>query len=424
MLALQTLRSAPDLVRSSLQRRGASADLDAILALDARHRDLLTRVEEMRATRNATSKQIGAQKDRSAELVAAMRQLGEEIRALETELAQVSQALDAALLDLPNLLDPRVPEGPDEHANVVVRVEGSPPALPAGTTPLPHWEIGERLGIIDFDRGVKISGSRFYVLRGAGARLQRALIQFMLDLHTGQHGCTEIYPPFLVKEETVLAAGQLPKFRDNLYRDHEDDLWLIPTAEVPVTGLYRDEILEPAELPLRFVAYTPCFRREKMSAGRDVRGIKRGHQFDKVELYTLCRPEESEAEHQRILASAEAVCQALGLQYRVVELCSGDVGFAAMRTFDIEVWAAGSEAWLEVSSCSNVGDFQARRANIRFRREPGARPEYPHTLNGSGLALPRVVIAILENGLQPDGSVLIPDALVPYTGFSRIAAQP
>lgn len=422
MLALQTLRAEPDLVRASLQRRRSDADIDAILALDVRHRDLLTRVEEMRATRNATSKQIGQQKEKSAELVAAMRQLGDEIKTLETELDEVSSALDSALLELPNLVDPRVPDGPDESANLVVRVEGTPVTFPDGFTPQPHWEIGERLGIIDFERGVKITGSRFYVMKGAAARLQRALIQFMLDLHADQHGCTEVYPPFLVKEETVLGAGQLPKFRDNLYRDHEDDLWLVPTAEVPVTNLYRDEVLDASSLPLRYVAYTPCFRREKMSAGRDVRGIKRGHQFDKVELYTFCLPEESEAEHQRILASAEAVCQALGFHYRVVELCSGDTGFAAMRTFDLEVWAAGSESWLEVSSCSNVGDFQARRANVRFRREPGARPEFPHTLNGSGLALPRVVIAILENGQQPDGSIIIPEPLVRYTGFSRIPA--
>ncbi|HZQ36401.1 MAG TPA: serine--tRNA ligase, partial [Dehalococcoidia bacterium] len=288
--------------------------------------------------------------------------------------------------------------------------------------PVPHWELGERLGIIDFERGVKLSGSRFYVLKGAGAQLERALIAFMLDLHRRQ-GYTEVYVPFVVKEATLLNAGQLPKFRDNLYHDVEDDIWLVPTAEVPVTNLHAGEILDAAGLPLDYVAYTPCFRREKMSAGRDVRGIKRGHQFDKVEMYKFCAPEESPGELQRMLADAIETCKELGFTYRVVQLCGGDLGFAASLTYDIEVWAPGCGEWLEVSSCSNVRDFQARRANVRFRRGPGERPEFVHTLNGSGLGLPRTLIAVLENYQQADGSIVVPEALRPYMGgLERISA--
>ncbi|MCH8191401.1 MAG: serine--tRNA ligase, partial [Chloroflexi bacterium] len=286
--------------------------------------------------------------------------------------------------------------------------------------PLEHWELGANLGIIDFERGQKISGSRFYVLRGAGAKLQRALIQWMLDLHV-RRGYQEVYPPFMVREQVLYGSGQLPKFAENLYRDAEEDYWLIPTAEVPITGLYAGEILPPGTLPINHVASTPCFRREKMSAGKDVRGIKRGHQFDKVELYKLVEPERSDAELQTLLADAESVAQGLGLPYRVVQLCAGDLGFAAAESYDIEVWSAGCEEWLEVSSCSNCADFQGRRANIRFRRTQDARPEFVHTLNGSGLALPRVMIAVLENGQQADGSIVIPEALRPYTGFERIA---
>jgi seryl-tRNA synthetase len=320
---------------------------------------------------------------------------------------------------LPNLLHPDVPDGPDESANRVVRVEGERREF--DFSPKPHWELGPALGILDFERGVKISGSRFYVLRGQGSRLQRSLIQWMLDTHVDQHGCTEVYPPFIVKEQAMWGAGQLPKFWDNLYRDAEDDVFLVPTAEVPVTNLYRDEILHEAQLPMRYVAYTPCFRREKMSAGRDVRGMKRGHQFDKVELYTFCKPEESQAELERIQGNAEAILQALGLQYRVVELCSGDVGFAMTRTFDLEVWAPGSQEWLEVSSCSNAGDFQARRANIRYRSAETGKPEFVHTLNGSALALPRVMIAVMETYQQADGTVLVPEVLRSRMGSDRIS---
>jgi seryl-tRNA synthetase len=317
-------------------------------------------------------------------------------------------------MQVPNIPRPDVPLGEGEEDNVIVRQWGEQPAF--DFTPLPHWDLGERLGIIDFERGVKLSGSRFYVLKGAGARLQRALIAYMLDLHTGGHGYTEVYPPFVVKEECMWGAGQLPKFADNLYHDVEDDLWLVPTAEVPVTNLHRDEILEPGTLPLHYAAYTACFRREKMKAGRDVRGIKRGHQFDKVELYKFCAPEESDAELESMTADAEAVLRGLGLVYRVKELCTGDLGITAVKSYDLDAWAPGCQEWLEVSTCSNCGDYQARRANIRFRREAGARPEFVHTLNGSGVALPRTLAALLETYQQPDGSVVVPEALRGYMG--------
>jgi seryl-tRNA synthetase len=299
-----------------------------------------------------------------------------------------------------------------------VRSWGKPPDI--SFKPLPHWELAEKLGIIDFQRGVKLSGSRFYVLKGQGARLQRALITFMLDLHVKEHGYTEIYPPFMVKRECMVGSGNLPKFADNLYHDEEDDLWFVPTAEVPLTNLHRDEVLPPGTLPLNYVAYTACFRREKMAAGKDTRGIKRGHQFDKVELYKFTEPETSDAELEKLLGNAEDVSQHLGIPYRVLQLCTGDLGFASSKSFDIEMWAPGCSEWLEVSSCSNCVDFQARRANIRYRPDPKAKLSFVHTLNGSGLALPRVVIALLENYQQADGSIKVPEALIPYMGTEII----
>jgi seryl-tRNA synthetase len=293
--------------------------------------------------------------------------------------------------------------------NVIVREAGEERHF--DFDPKPHWELGPALDIIDFERGIKISGSRFYVLKGAGARLQRALISFMLDVHTLDQDYTEIYPPFVVKEACLYGTGNLPKFGDNLYHDYEDDFWLIPTAEVPVTNLYRDEILDGSALPIKHVAYTPCWRREQMSAGRDVRGIKRGHQFDKVEMVKFVRPQDSADELRSLLADAEAVCQKLGLRYRIIQMCTGDLSFQAANKLDIEVWAPGCQEWLEVSSCSNFKDFQSRRAQIRFRPDPGAKPEYVHTLNGSGLALPRIMIAVLENYQRADGSVEVPEVL-------------
>ena len=311
-----------------------------------------------------------------------------------------------------------VPVGRDESDNVVVRSWGEIKKF--DFEPLPHWDLGTRLGIIDFERGVKISGSRFYVLRGWGAKLQRALIAFMLDLHITEHGYTEVYPPFMVKRECMLGSGNLPKFADNLYHDTEDDLWFVPTAEVPVTNFHRDEIIEPGALPYYYVAYTACFRREAMSAGKDTRGIKRGHQFDKVELYKFVEPENSDEELEKMVSDAEKVCQRLELPYRVLQLCSGDLGFASTKSYDIEMWAPGCGEWLGVSSCSNCSDFQARRANVRYRPQAGEKPRFVHTLNGSGLALPRVLISVLENCQQPDGSVAVPEALRPYMGADTI----
>jgi seryl-tRNA synthetase len=318
-----------------------------------------------------------------------------------------------------------VPVGPDESHNVVIRQEGDPKTAAEGFgfEPLPHWDLGPVLGIIDFERGGKLSGSRFYLLRGAGARLQRALIQWMLNYHVDQHGYTEIYPPYMVRREMMVGAAQLPKFEENIYHDAEADYWFIGTAEIPLTNLHRDEILSAEQLPLNYVAYTACFRREKMSAGRDVRGIKRGHQFDKVEMYKLVPPETSYDELEKLLSDAEAICRELGIPYRVIEMCTGDLGFQAAKKYDLELWAPGCGEWLEVSSCSNCTDFQARRANIRFRREPGAKPEFVHTLNGSGLALPRVMIAIIENYQQSDGTIVVPEVLRPYMGGLEVIKE-
>jgi seryl-tRNA synthetase len=352
-----------------------------------------------------------------------MRAVGERIKGLDLDLAVVEQRLNDLMLQVPNLPHASLPEGPDETHNIVARSWGATDApvglhgeAPAGWQPLPHWEIGEKLGIIDFERGVKLSGARFYVLKGLGARLQRALIAYMLDLHTSKHGYTEIYPPYLVKKEMLYGAGQLPKFAENIYHDQEDDLWLIGTAEIPLTNLHRDELLDGERLPVNYVAYSACFRREKMSAGRDVRGIKRVHQFDKVEMYKFVAPEASYDELEKLLDNAEDVARGLGLPYRVIMMCTGDLGFTATKKYDIEMWAPGCKEWLEVSSCSNCEDFQARRANVRYRATATSRPEFVHTLNGSGLALPRTMIAILEQYQQPDGTVIVPAALRPYMG--------
>jgi len=375
-------------------------------------------VELLRAQRNEGSKPLGRLKEKPHELIAEMRQLGERVSGLEQEIGKGQSNLEDLLLELPNIPHPSVPQGKDEGDNVVLRTSGEPREF--SFKPLPHWELGEKLDIIDLHRGVKLSGTRFYVLKGLGAKLQRALISFMLDLHVDEHGYREIYPPFMVKRECMIGSGNLPKFGDNLYHDDEDDFWFIPTAEVPLTNLHRDEILDVASLPLYYVAYSACFRREKMAAGKDTRGIKRGHQFDKVELYKLTEPEASDQELENMVIDAEDVCQRLAIPYRVLQLCTGDLGFAACKTYDIEMWAPGCAEWLEVSSCSNCGDFQARRANIRYRPQRGARPCFVHTLNGSGLALPRVLIALLENYQREDGSILIPEVLEPYVGMKAV----
>jgi seryl-tRNA synthetase len=421
MLDIRLIRAEPDRVRAELQKVGYQpADFDLLLAADRARREAIQAAEQLRAERAQASKAIRdiADPGERERAIAVQRGVGERIAEAEGVAEKAEAEFARRMLEVPNLPHPDVPVGLDESANVVVRTVGEPPAFTF--EPRPHWDLGPELGIIDFERGVKISGSRFYVLRGAGARLQRALITWMLDLHTREHGYTEIYPPAMVREECLVGTGNLPKFGDNLYRDAEEALYFIPTAEVPVTNLHRDEILDAGALPVRYVAYSPCFRREKMSAGRDVRGIKRGHQFDKVEMVKFVRPDDSDAELLSLLDDAEDVCRRLGLAHRVVQMCTGDLSFTAAMKYDVEVWAPGCGEWLEVSSCSNFRDFQARRANIRHRPAPGAKPEPVHTLNGSGLALPRVLIAVLETYQRPDGHVTVPEVLRPYLGADTI----
>lgn len=416
MLDLNLIREQPELVRTALKNRQMDVSpVDDILRLDEKRRGLLIQVETLKAERNAVSKEIGKMKDAAEreKKIGAMREVGDRISALDKEVADVEAELHAVTSTIPNIPDERTPIGASEDENVVLRTIGQLPEF--DFEPKPHWDLGPALGIIDFERGTKITGSRFYILNGAGARLQRALIAFMLDLHIRQ-GYTEKYLPFMVKTATVFGAGQLPKFADNLYKDHEEDFYFVPTAEVPLTGVHMDEILDEAQLPLLYTAYTPCFRREKMSAGRDVRGIKRGHQFDKVEMYMYAKPEESDALLERMLADAEAVCTTLGFTYRVKQLCTADIGFGAAITYDLEVWAPGCNEWLEVSSISNDRDFQARRANIKYRPADGGKTRFLHTLNGSGLALPRTLIAVLENNQLADGSVVVPEVLRPWMG--------
>ncbi|MEE8194715.1 MAG: serine--tRNA ligase [Dehalococcoidales bacterium] len=406
MLDLKFIRENTELVRKGIASRQDSAPIDEILRLDTQRRQKLLELEDIRHARKE------AARERKAEAIG--RQLRTQIKTLEEELRNLDTQLRDLLLQVPNIPQPSVPVGKDENDNIVVRSWGQLPEF--DFPPAPHWKLGASLDIIDFERGVKLSGSRFYVLKGLGARLQRALIAFMLDLHTAEHGYQEIYPPFMVKREAMVGSGNLPKFADNLYHDEEDDLWFVPTAEVPLTNMHRDEIIAPGVLPVYYVAYTACFRREKMSAGKDTRGIKRGHQFDKVELYKFTEPDSSSDELEKMLSDAEQVCRRLGLPYRVKELCTADLGFASSKSYDIEMWAPGCAEWLEVSSCSDCGDFQARRAGIRYRPSPEAKPGFVHTLNGSGLALPRVVIAIMENYQQADGSIDVPEVLQGYVG--------
>ncbi len=410
MLDLKFIRENPEAVREALQKRQDTTTIEEILQLDSERRQKIQELEELRHARKEASRDRQTGESAASE----GRKLRDSIREMEEEVRELDEKLEELLLQVPNLPQPSVPVGKDESDNVVIRHWGEPKEF--AFAPAPHWQLGESLGIIDFDRGVKLSGSRFYVLKSNGARLQRALIWFMLDLHTREHGYQEIYPPFMVKRECMVGSSNLPKFVDNLYHDEEDDLWFVPTAEVPVTNLHRDELLPPGTLPLYYAAYTACFRREKMSAGKDTRGIKRGHQFDKVELYKFTEPENSNDELEKMVSAAEEVCRRLELPYRIIQLCTGDLGFASTKSYDIEVWAPGCEEWLEVSSCSNCGDFQARRANIRYRPAPDARPRFVHTLNGSGLALPRVLIAVMENYQQADGSIVVPEVLQGMVG--------
>jgi seryl-tRNA synthetase len=415
MLDINLLRTDPDVVRKALADRHTEAPLDAVLDADARRRSLLSEAESLKAARNLASKAIGSSKDSAdrEQKIAEMKQVGDRIAALDEDIRCAESELERCMASIPNLPDARTPVGKDESENIVLRTMGDLPRF--DFEPKLHWDLGPALEILNFEQGTRMTGSRFYILHGAGARLQRALIAWMLDLHIRQ-GYREAYTPFMVRGEALYHAGQLPKFADNLYHDAEEDFWMVPTAEVPLTNLHAGEIAEADQLPRHYTAYTPCFRREKMAAGRDVRGIKRGHQFDKVEMYTFCLPEDSDAELEKMRADAEATCAGLGLTYRVKQLCTGDLGFCSRMTYDIEVWAPGLGEWLEVSSVSNCGDFQARRAGIRYRRAKGAKPEFLHTLNGSGLGLPRTLISVLETYQTAEGTIHIPDVLLPWMG--------
>ena len=426
MLDIRWMRENRETLAEAMRKLNAEdAPWEEALNLDQRRRQLLARVEALRAELNSGSKEVGRLfREKRVEEANALKErmsaIGVEIEQLDAELRAVEKAFEDAMLRIPNIPEPDVPVAPDESGNVVVKEWGEKPVF--DFTPLPHWELGPKLGVIDFERGVKLSGTRFYLLQGMGARLQRALINWFLDVHIHEHGYEEVYPPFMVRSECMVGTGNLPKFGDALYRDVEEDLWFIPTAEVPLTNIFRNEIIEPGRLPIYYVADTPCFRREKVSAGKDVRGIKRVHQFQKVEMVKFVEPGTGRAELESLTRNAEELCERLGLPYRRVAIATGDLSFVAAIKYDIEVWAAGSQEWLECSSCSFFRDFQARRANIRYRKVEGAKPEFVHTLNGSGLALPRIIIAILENYQQADGSVVVPEVLRPYMGgMERIA---
>ncbi len=416
MLDLKFLRDNLDEVERRLATRGETVDLGAFRVLDDRRRGLLSEAESLKAERNQVSALIGRTRDKSqlqGEMVR-MKEVSARIKELDEELRQVEDSLKGLLLTLPNLPDAQCPLGQSEEDNPEVRSWGEPTRLVF--EPQAHWDLGETLDIIDFERATKITGSRFALIKGAGARLERALINFMLDTHTRGDKYTEVLPPLMVNRDTMTGTGQLPKFEADLFHLDEPDYFLIPTAEVPVTNIFRDEILDGTQLPVCYAAYTPCFRKEAGAHGRDTRGLIRQHQFNKVELVKFTRPEDSDAELEKLLADAEGILQALQLPYRVVDLCTADIGFSAARTFDIEVWLPGQQAYREISSCSNFRDFQARRAGIRFRREAGSKPEFVHTLNGSGLAVGRTLVAVLENYQQADGSVMVPEVLRPYMG--------
>ncbi len=407
-------------MREAMRKRDYDAGtIDRILELDTDRRSSIVQIDELRARRNEVSQQIGRLKERPTELIEEMREVGRRISELEGNQRTIDEELDNLLMAVPNIPDDSAPVGQDDSANIEVRRVGELPSFEF--EPQAHWDIVEDLGIADFERGARLAGSRFFVLKGLGAKLQRAVISFMLDLHVDQHGYTEVYLPYMMNSATALASGHLPGFREEMYRDEEDDLWLLPTAEAAITSLHRGEILPAEDLPLYYVAHTPCWRRERTSAGRDTRGMTRVHQFDKVEMYKFVEPENSSAELESLVAAAEDVAKALEIPYRILELSTGDLASPAVKAFDVEMWAPGADRWLEVSSCSNCTDYQARRGRVRYRPETGARPRLVHTLNGSGLALPRVMISILENYQQEDGSVVIPEALRQYTGFDRIA---
>ncbi len=425
MLDLKYVRENPDAVRRAMELKNEAGDLDGLLKMDQQRRDLLKEVEELKQTRNRVSKEIGKQgadSEAAQQKKEEMRTVSAKIKELDEQLRQIDATMEHLLLSLPNIPDEVVPIGSEEEDNLEIRTWGDKPHF--DYEPLAHWDIGEKLNILDFPRAGKVSGSRFAVYFAAGARLERALINFMLDLHTGQHGYCEVFPPFLVNATSMTGTGQLPKFAEDAFKVEGSDLYLVPTAEVPVTNLHRDEILDDEQLPLYYAAYTACFRAEAGAHGRDTRGLIRQHQFNKVELVKFVRPEESDDELEKLTRNAEEVLKLLGLPYRVMLMCSGDLGFAPAKKYDLEVWLPAANTYREISSCSNFTDFQARRAGIRYRPEQGKKAQFVHTLNGSGVAVGRTVAAILENYQQKDGSVLIPEALRPYCGgMERITAK-
>jgi seryl-tRNA synthetase len=416
MLDIKILRSDPDVVRTMLTARGGDASqVDLIIDLDNRWREAVTQRDQLRGERRSRSKLIGRARDPEARqaMIAEVEVIKTSMQAAEQSERALAAERDAMVAALPNLLDERTPTGSGEHDNVVIETVGSPASF--DFEPKPHWELGTALGQMDFERGVKLAGSRFYVLRDDLARLQRGLIAWLLNFHQ-DGGYRELYLPFVCREEVLFGAGQLPKFRENIYKDGNEDIWLVPTAEIPLTGFHSGEVLDADSLPLSYTAYTPCFRREKMSHGRDVRGIKRGHQFDKVELYKLTHPSESNAALEEMRVHVSRLCEALGLHYRVLQLCSADIGFGSQITYDFEAWAPGCQEWLEISSVSDCGDFQARRTGLRYRDPETRKPTWVHTLNGSGLGLPRTMICIMENHQQADGSIVVPEFLRPFVG--------
>ena len=421
MLDLKFVRDNLAVVEQALKNRNASVDLSEFIGLDKKRRELLVEVEALKSRRNTVSLEVSRlkkEKQDAEALIVEMRGVGDRISALDAEVKAIEGKLTAILTYIPNVPHSSVPVGADEESNPEVRRWGEPRKF--DKEPLAHWEIGEKLGILDFERGGKVSGARFTFYKGLGSRLERSLISFMIDLHTQEHGYTEFFPPFIVNKESMFGTGQLPKFAEDMFKLEGYDYYLSPTAEVPITNLHRGEILDNKDLPLYYTAYSACFRAEAGAAGRDTRGLIRQHQFNKVEMVKFTRPEESYAELEKLTLNAEKVLQRLELPYRTILLCTGDMGFSSAKTYDLEVWLPSANRYREISSCSNFEDFQARRAEIKFRREPKAKPEYVHTLNGSGVAIGRTVAAILENYQQEDGSVVVPDALRPYMGVDVI----
>ncbi|MAR34348.1 MAG: serine--tRNA ligase [Chloroflexi bacterium] len=417
MISIEKILSQKESVEKSLQDRGEKPPLDEIISLETRRKEIITLVDNLRNKKNVVSKNIGdSKRPPNQQEINDMRDLGEEIKSYESELSKINLDLEKILLTIPNIPLNDVPIGLDDSANEIIYTSETEQI----THNNPHWDIGKNLNLLDIESSARISGSRFYVLRGKGAKLHRALGDWMLDVHTNENDYEEIDPPFLVKEETMIGSGNLPKFKENLYMDSETDLWLIPTAEVALNGMHQGQIIKPGKLPIKYVAKTPSFRKEHTAAGRDVRGIKRVHQFEKVEIFRFVEPKDSIVAHEEMLEEVVDLCKRLGLIYRVLKLSTGDIGFQSAKTYDIEVWSKGTGEWLEVSSVSNCLDFQTRRNNTRYKTSQNSSTVFPHTLNGSGLALPRIWIAVLENGLQKDGSIIIPEELVKYTGWEKI----